>query len=661
MKRLLGIAMLLLLALGLTCAKAAEKDLYIDGNVQRIFTSEDGLLSTSTQAIAQTSEGFVWIGGYGGLARYDGRRFVTFKDIYKRISRISDLAAGQEGELWIATSDKGLFRYQYGSFDAVCDGDGEVVQGINCLGLSPEGTLYLGMDSGLRVVEDGVVRALEIPGLAEEDVDRILCEADGRVLCLTHSGRLYVWDGHELIWVKAAKEFALRSVCYDAAHDAYRAGTSDNEVLTLDRDLHLVGSTSLAGLSCINDLRCDDSGALWLCADNGIGIYVKGSVRMQNLQMNNSVDKMMVDREGNYWFVSSRQGVLEVSRSKFGDVSRSAGLPSMVVNAIQRLDDTLYIGHDSGLEAISAVNFNRVSDPQLARLGDTRVRALLVDDVGNLWIGTMKKGLLRYVPGGEIVSYTTDNCPALASDNVRSIRSTDEGLLIGTDRGAYLVDGDGVRNVSKDPDALDFRILCAMKYGDTLCLGSDGNGLYLLKDGEIARHITTDDGLSSNVIMKAYWSQACRGLWLVTGNDIDFLGEDGAITSLSNFPTTNNLDIAIMQNGDAWIFTGSGIYQTVEASLLTDAEPRYLQFRHVDGLPYEVTPNSYQCMTGDTLYVCGSGGVFSLQTDFGQAETGSYQLTVDSVVADGQTLYVRPGEACQIDPGVSASTSTPTC
>ena len=648
MRKYLCLALLLMLLLA-AGARADEKDLYIDGNVQRIFTSEDGLQSTSTQAVTQTREGFIWIGGYGGLVRYDGKQFETFG--YKRITRVSDLAAGEDDALWVATSDKGLFRCLNDEYVCV-SGDGEeAVLDLECLAFAPDGTLYIGTGSGLCALEGETVRRLDIPGLNGQTIDRLLCPAEGRVLCVTHDGALFAWDGEALTRASTDKGLTVRSVCWNAADRTYLAGTSGDEVLVFDEDLKQVDLWKMEGLSCINDLHFED-GALWLCADNGIAIYVGGSVRMQNLRMDNSVDKMMVDREGNYWFVSSRQGAMEVSRSMFGDVSRSAGLDSMVVNAIQRIGDTLYIGHDSGLVAISASDFKQIDTAPLARLKFTRVRALLADEAGDLWIGTMKKGLFRYTPGGNTVDYSIANQPALRSDNIRSISRTDAGMLVGTDVGAYLVDGDEVRSVVNDADALAFRILCAVQFGDITCLGSDGNGLYLVRDGEIVRHITVEDGLSSNVIMKAYWSDACDGIWLVTGNDIDFLSREGEITSISNFPSTNNLDLLVMPNGDAWVFTGSGIYQTTEDSLLHDAEPRYLQFRHADGLPYEVTPNSYQCLTENALYVCGSGGVFSLQTDFAQAETGEYQLVIDSVVADGQPRYVRAGETCEIDAGV---------
>ena len=642
---------LIILLICLACAAAAAdgKELYIDGNVQKLFTSEDGLLSTSTQAVAQTSEGFIWIGGYGGLVRYDGKRCETPAGTYKRITRVSDLQAGENGELWIATSDKGLFHYRSGEFTPVpTAGGGEPVLDTVCLDAAPDGTLCLGTASGLCTVTEEGIRRLDIPGLKGQYINRLLCADSGLTLCVTREGALFAWDG-EALRRPDLQGRTLRCVCEDP-EGGYLAGTSGDEVLHLDESLNLTGATVMEGLTSINDLHPGDGGALWLCADNGIAIHTGDSLRMQNLWMDNSVDEMLLDLEGNYWFVSSRQGVLKVSRSQFVDVSRCAGLDSMVVNAILRLGDTLYIGHDSGLVALNATDYKKLETTALTdALKGVRVRALLAGDDGSLWVGTMKQGLLRWGPDGQITRYTGADYPQLRSDSFRTITQVPGGVLTGTDNGAYFVSDDGVKNVANAPEALAFRILCAVQFGDTVFLGSDGNGLYLLENGEIVRHITTEDGLSSNVIMKEYRSDAYDGLWLVTGNDIDFLARDGKITSISGFPSTNNLDLQVLDNGDAWVFTGSGIYQTTEESLLKDAAPVYQQYRRTDGLPYEVTPNAYACLTDGALFICGSGGVFSLETDFADAGAGAYPLVVDSLEADGVILHPDGEGRCVID------------
>src|SRR5215472_3275799 len=51
----------------------------IPGNyLTDVWTSENGLPDNSVTAIAQTPDGYLWIGTYNGLARFDGVRFVTF-------------------------------------------------------------------------------------------------------------------------------------------------------------------------------------------------------------------------------------------------------------------------------------------------------------------------------------------------------------------------------------------------------------------------------------------------------------------------------------------------------------------------------------------------------------------------------------------------------
>ena len=100
---------MIFVCLACVSAAAGEPDLYQDGNVQKLFTSENGLLATAATAIAQTGDGMIWIGGYGGLVRYDGETFEVFDE---EISGISDLMSGKDGSLWIASSDKGLFCYK---------------------------------------------------------------------------------------------------------------------------------------------------------------------------------------------------------------------------------------------------------------------------------------------------------------------------------------------------------------------------------------------------------------------------------------------------------------------------------------------------------------------------------------------------------------------
>ena len=59
-----------------------------------VWTTEEGLKDSSVTSIAQTPEGYLWVGTYNGLTRFDGVRFVTFDPdntpelLHARIRRI---------------------------------------------------------------------------------------------------------------------------------------------------------------------------------------------------------------------------------------------------------------------------------------------------------------------------------------------------------------------------------------------------------------------------------------------------------------------------------------------------------------------------------------------------------------------------------------------
>ncbi len=52
--------------------------------------TEQGLPQSTVNTIFQDSQGFIWIGTYDGVTRYDGYQFVNFKNIPQDSSSISN-------------------------------------------------------------------------------------------------------------------------------------------------------------------------------------------------------------------------------------------------------------------------------------------------------------------------------------------------------------------------------------------------------------------------------------------------------------------------------------------------------------------------------------------------------------------------------------------
>jgi len=95
------------------CAFALNPSLDISQYAQTAWTVQEGTLKSKVQGIAQTPDGYLWLGTEFGLLHFDGVRFVHWEP--PRGERLpSDfvlkLLASRDGSLWIAT-DKGLARW----------------------------------------------------------------------------------------------------------------------------------------------------------------------------------------------------------------------------------------------------------------------------------------------------------------------------------------------------------------------------------------------------------------------------------------------------------------------------------------------------------------------------------------------------------------------
>src|SRR6185437_7372914 len=81
--------------------------------------TDDGLPGSSVAAIAQTPDGYLWVGTYDGLARFDGVRFETYDPRNRPAlshARIQGLYVDARGTLWINTYRGGLTSYRGGVF-----------------------------------------------------------------------------------------------------------------------------------------------------------------------------------------------------------------------------------------------------------------------------------------------------------------------------------------------------------------------------------------------------------------------------------------------------------------------------------------------------------------------------------------------------------------
>src|SRR6185436_16431550 len=110
---------ILIVSCWLGCVPAAIAANGTSDFIARIWQIEDGLPHNNVEAVAQTPDGYLWVGTTAGLARFDGARFVVYdgsntpelEQSYIRVLRLM-----RDGSLWIGTAGGTLVQWHDGQF-----------------------------------------------------------------------------------------------------------------------------------------------------------------------------------------------------------------------------------------------------------------------------------------------------------------------------------------------------------------------------------------------------------------------------------------------------------------------------------------------------------------------------------------------------------------
>jgi len=631
-------------------------DLYSYAEV--LYDSNNGMPTSSVNDVVQDSRGFIWVAGYSGLLRYDGREFTRFDSC--GISSVRSLLVDSAGRLWIGSNDNGLALYADNRFSyfptsglvqsdyvrtLAEDGAGFIYAGTN------SGLLYAAEDSRggllLHTVRDRQVRSARIMSLCPAADGRVACLTGDNVLLLLKGGQ--VLESHDL---SAETEGSLKTVAASTLRPGcYYVGDDESTLLKL----YLYGSgyrcerLSAAPLVNINDLMESSAGRLWITADNGIGYYENNRFyKAENLDMNSLILSAMEDYEGNLWFASSRQGLLKITRTRFVDISAGADLPDVVVNATALFQGLLYVATDSGLYLIK--DHREQAENELTELlRGVRVRCLQVREDA-LWICSHGDSpLIRYGSDGQIRIWSEQD--GLAGNKARSVEFLNDGrVAVATSAGVTLLNAEGqvLETYAGAGGAYtETQSLCATPEGD-LYMGTNGGGVNVLTAQGEFYNIDKGDGLKSDVVVRLRQDPNRGGLWALTSRGLCYIGGNGRITEIECFPYRNNLDIFILPDDSAWILASNGVYATTAADLLDGGKLNYRFYNVEDGLPYYATASSFSYLSPDqVLYLAGSNGVccFSLKMS---GRSGAVKLAVPQVSVDDQIHYVGEGQALTI-------------
>ena len=647
----------LLFLLGAACissqksaAQTYSKNLDFTSYVQTIYSSDNGLPCGEANDIAQTPDGILWIGTYVGLYRYNGSEFKWMKD-FDSVKNANCLYVDEEGRLWIGTNDNGLSICINGRIvTTLDDNDGLPSNSVRAIVKGADGYYYVGTSIGILVLElNSGLRVCNI--IKDVGYTTDLCaDQNGFVAAITSSGELFILNESEVRFSQSlGNGTEIYNCCSFDENGILYTGTSRNHIYcyeVTEESASLIGTKSSGDLQYLNKIFFNE-GKMFVCADNGIGFFSDDGpfhvIRAGSF--NNSIDNMTVDYQGNYWFTSSRQGLLKISSSSFTNLYGALGFSSKVVNSVTKWNGSLYVGTDKGLDIIE--NEKKISNSLSNLLSDVRIRCLMKDSRENLWICTYGRGLILADPNGKITVFNDAN--ARIGNRIRTVIELKNGTIaVAGERGiSFIENGEILRTISYDKAQSSARTLSLMEMADgTILAGTDGDGLAIIQNGEIKQILTLNNGLTSDVILRTVREPNGKGTYIVTSNSLCYMDEDFSIRSLKNFPYFNNYDIQANSDGMLFVLGSAGIHVVSNDALLEDSEK--MQYDLLDsksGLDTNLTANAWNYADADgKLYLSCGTGVYVVDMNnylFGKL---SYHMMLSSVSLDSVPFTIERSE-----------------
>ena len=624
------------------------------GHISTLYTIRNGMPYSEVNAMAQTEDGFMYFGSYGGLVQYDGRGFHRIEGI----SSVVSLCADPDGSLWIGTNDTGLVCMKPGDEYLFYRKEaGFRTLSIRAIQPDGKGNLFFATTSGVFYMPGGERSGTVIPvddaRINGTYISNLSAAGDGVLYGVTVDGDVFSIENFRVEkYITAAQIGAgITCVCPDPEESGkLYLGTEGGYILYggFERAPGSLVKIETPGLSGINMLSLID-GKLWICTNGGIA-YMDEEEGFKSLSLTPlpMVGGVLKDYEGNLWFYSYRNGVLKVSRSIFTDVSLMTDMKDRVVTTTWMKDDLLYTGTDTGLLVFHG-DGQRAETPVSELLKDARIRAIKEDGKGNLWFCTFSEhGLVCLHPDGTYRCFNEKS--GMVSDYSRTIFELSDGTMAAAFTGGiHIIDGEKAVRTFGSREGLPNSVILAITEDSEgrLILGTNGDGIYMLEGAKISRMAVSDD-LGSQIILRVKWDEKRDCLWIVTSKEVAAL-KDGTIRKAENFPLSDMgsgcYDILIPDNGSVWMTGGAGIYVADGDELLSGHVSDYRFYNTGNGLPHITTANSRNYVSPQGIaYVAGVDGITGIDLNNMDRLRGRAKLVIPWVDADEKRIYTRPGQ-----------------
>jgi signal transduction histidine kinase/ligand-binding sensor domain-containing protein len=386
-------------------ASALNPDRLISQYAHSAWRTQDGFFDGAPTSITQTSDGYLWVGTFSGIVRFDGVRFVPWNppgDGTPRSAFVNALLGTRDGALWIGTMQGGWSRWANGRLTSYPEPSASTIgsfleDGKETAWLTRKST---GDDLGsVCEVTSGQVRCYG----ESNGIPRGCCNA----LAKDSTGAFWLTSDAEVLkWVprsSSARRWKISGAAEVQTHVVIAPLTDDSAWIGVDvpgpgKGLELLSHGTYSPLISggwdsssvgVRALLTDRHHAIWV-GTNDHGLYRLRDGKVDHFGSadglsSDFVQAVFEDREGNLWVVTTK-GIDCFRDLAVSSFSKREGLSAHEIDTVLAArDGTVWAGGDRGLDALRESGISSLSTGE--GLAGTQVTSLLEDLEGRFWVG----------------------------------------------------------------------------------------------------------------------------------------------------------------------------------------------------------------------------------------------------------------------------------
>ena len=618
------------------------------------WTIRDGAPS-SIESIAQTEDGYIWLGTDSGLFRFDGKSFERYRptsgeDLLP--GTIQTLMATPDGGLWVGYSSAGASFLKDGHNVNFGKPEGLPAGSISRFARDRSGVIWAASFAALWRYEGSLWKKVDATwGYAAEYAANVFVDSRGTVWVSSGKELLYLTEGSKrfevapeqtdemyefaeapdgTLWIglkdrsqvrplagpdgkliehSKTLQYTARSLLFGkdgslwVASDSRgiyrlpaRSDLSSALVTEESRAQHFSASDGLTSDNTY-DLLNDREGSTWVVSTKGLDHFRQAALTAIRLPKNWSRIAIVLD--GSDAILAGQQGILHIDRTSISSVNDSL---KEITCAYRDPHGTVWIGEADGLWSYSSARLTRVTLPAGLDPLFHVVQTMTMDRSGGLWVSFLHTGFMYYAQG----QWSKPSFPSASFH--------DPGLSAYTDSVG--------------------RVWFGLKHSRVEVLRGNEQIRYGPETGLDIGDVTAFYERSGQL-----WIGGWEGVAFQKQNEFHSLHlvGDAAIEGVSG--------IIQLASGDLWVNEGSGVLRITADEVkraIQDPEyrARFALYTYLDGLTDtagQTRPNPTLALTDSgRLYIASRTGVAWIDPDSAKALATPPHVFVTSISVDGK-------------------------